>query len=81
MLKKASDVMKGGGIMKRFKKIYNNFLVYSFMFISLGVSFYVWHYTDSVIQMQYNDAILCGSLVFVFSGCALVALYEKLELE
>ena len=67
--------------MKRFKKIYNNFLVYSFMFISLSVSFYVWYYSDSVIKMQYNDAILCGLLVFVFGGCALVALYEKLELK
>lgn len=67
--------------MKRFKKIYNDFLVYSFMIISLGVSFYVWYYTDSVINMQYNDAILCSLLVFVFCGCALVALYEKLELK
>lgn len=67
--------------MKRLKKIYNDFLVYSFMIISLGVSLYVWYYTDTVIKMQYNDAILCGLLVFVFGGCALVALYEKLELK
>ena len=67
--------------MKRFKKIYNNFLVYLFMIVSICLSFYVWYYTDSVIQMQYNDAILCGLLVFVFGGCALVALYEKLELK
>ena len=65
--------------MKRFKKIYNDFLVYLFIIVSLSVSFYVWYYTDSI--MQYNDAILCGFLVFVFGGCALVALYEKLELK
>ena len=67
--------------MKRLKKIYNDFLAYSFILISICLSFYVWYYTDSVIQMQYNDAILCGLLVFVFGGCALVALYEKLELK
>lgn len=67
--------------MKTFKKIYNDFLVYSFMIISICTSLYVWHYTDSIIKMQYNDAILCGLLVFVFCGCALVALYEKLELK
>ena len=67
--------------MKRFKKIYNDFLVYLFTIVSLSVSFYVWYYTDSVINMQYNDAILCSLLVFVFGGCALVALYEKLELK
>ncbi len=65
--------------MKRLKKIYNDFLAYLFILISVCLSFYVWYYTDSI--MQYNDAILCGFLVFVFSGCALVALYEKLQLK
>lgn len=67
--------------MKRFKKVYNDFLVYLFIIVSICSSFCVWYYTDSVIKMQYNDAILCGLLVFVFGGCALVALYEKLELK
>lgn len=67
--------------MKRLKKIYNDFLAYLFILISVCASFYAWHYSDSVIKMQYNDAILCGVLVFVFGGCVLVALYEKLELK
>jgi hypothetical protein len=67
--------------MKRFKKIYNDFLAYSFTGISICASFYTWYYADGVMKMQYNDAILFGFLVFVFGGCALVALYEKLELK